>query len=119
MSRPHCEGRPGSAVRIGDNVPRYYRYKEENIVKHGELFNISIENIYTRAFTAISVDATVKNLTARNIYVRNNGSFALSCGHYTHTDIMFPIFLTTVKFKRLNIFLMKKNPIILQPLKTY
>ena len=77
--RPGQENKAQTAIRIGDN--RYFR-KPSDRVRHGEIFNLHIENLYTRALTAIFTVVTVKNLTARNIHLLEDGQNVWCCGEF-------------------------------------
>jgi len=73
ISRPGIENKTQMAIRIGDTVPEYYGKNTANQIKHGELFNIHIENLCTRALAAVTISGTIKNFTARNIHLLDDG----------------------------------------------
>jgi len=81
-SCPGIENKTQMAIRIGDTVTGYYRNDQANQIKHGEIFNIHIENLYTRALTAIITCGTIKNLTARNIHLLEDGQNVYVCGGF-------------------------------------
>jgi len=81
-SRPEIENKTQMAIRIGDTVTGYYRNDQANQIKHGEIFNIHIENLYTRAITAIITCGTIKNFTARNIHLLEDGQNVYMCGGF-------------------------------------
>lgn len=82
ISRPGIENKTQMAVRIGDTVPEYYGKTPSNCIKHGEIFNIHIENLHTRALTAIIICGTIKNFSARNIHVLNDGQNVILFGGF-------------------------------------
>ncbi len=81
-SRPGIENKAQMAIRIGDYVPHYFGDDAAQCVLHGEIFNIHVENVHTRALTAIITTLTIKNFTARNIFLRDDAQHAWVCGDY-------------------------------------
>ena len=78
-----------SAIRIGDRVPPYYRWKEENAQRFGDVSDIFIENVRTRACAAIHTDDGVRNLAVRNVTVDRDGGSAWIVGGYTMIPMPF------------------------------
>ena len=82
ISRPGIENKTQMAIRIGDTCTAYYRNDPELRLRHGEIFNIHIENLFTRALTAIITCGSIKNLTARNIHLLEDGQQVYVCGGF-------------------------------------
>ncbi|MGI5868271.1 MAG: glycosyl hydrolase family 28 protein [Kiritimatiellia bacterium] len=82
ISRPGFENKTQMAIRIGDTCTVYYRNDPECRLRHGEIFNIHIENLFTRALTAIITCGSIKNLTARNIHLLEDGQHVYVCGGF-------------------------------------
>jgi len=82
VSRPGIENKAQMAIRIGDGVRAYFLDDDAQCVEHGEIFNIHVENVHTRALTAISTSLTIKNFTARNIFLAHDAQHAWVCGDY-------------------------------------
>lgn len=87
ISRPKMDSKVQMAIRIGENG--YYDGIDAKKVKHGETFNISISNLFTRAITAIHAEATVKNLHVSNVYVNFDGHHVFTCGGFELHDHIF------------------------------
>jgi hypothetical protein len=75
-------------LRIGDDEGAYHRNDPALRAKPGELYNISIDNVYSRAMCAVNVCTAVKNLSARNVYVHSDGGYALFCGYTTLDQVI-------------------------------
>jgi len=75
ISRPGIESKSQMAIRIIDDEQAYYKTPEGK-VRHGEIFNIHIENVYTRALSAIQTCVTMKNMTVRNLHLQGDGQHA-------------------------------------------
>lgn len=83
MSRPGESNRTQMVLRLGENG--YHQNKPENMAKHGDMYNISVDNVHSRAMTAILTTCTMKNFHASNIYVHTDGQYAWTCGgHHLH-----------------------------------
>ncbi len=82
VSRPGLENKTQMAIRIGDYVWPYFQNDQSQCVRHGEIFNIHVENVHTRALTAIITSLTVRNFTARNIFLSEDAQSAWVCGDY-------------------------------------
>lgn len=78
ISRRGQTSKPQMAIRIGDD--HYFRNRPDDRAKPGDLFNIIIENLHTRALSAIITVVSVKNLIARDIFVERDGGYVWSGG---------------------------------------
>lgn len=78
-----------SAIRIGDRVPPYYRYKEENAQRFGDVSDIFIDGVRTRACAAIHTDDGIKNLTVKNVTLDRDGGSLWIVGGYTMIPMPF------------------------------
>lgn len=77
----HGEGklRSQTAVRMGDFG--YAAGKgEDALIRHGELFNISISNMFVRSMVGIQVDTTVKNLHVNGLYLTGEAQHIMAFG---------------------------------------
>jgi len=74
-----------SAIRIGDRVPPYYGGKEENAQRFGDISDIFIDGVRTRACTAVQTDDGIRNLTVRNVTLDRDGGSVWIVGGYTMT----------------------------------
>lgn len=55
------------AVRIGDRLPAYYGDDARNAQRFGDIHDIRIDGLATRALSAVHTDDGVRNLTVRNV----------------------------------------------------
>ena len=55
------------AVRIGDRLPAYYGNDERNVQRFGDIHDIQVDGLTTRALSAVHTDDGVRNLTVRNV----------------------------------------------------
>lgn len=83
MDNIHEPGEGGvraqTAVRMGDYG--YAAGKEEGVlIRHGELFNISISNMFVRSMVGIQVDTTVKNLYVNNLFLTETAQHIMAFG---------------------------------------
>jgi len=78
-----------SAIRIGDRVPPYYGGKEEDAQRFGDISDIFIDGVRTRACTAVQTDDGIRNLTVRNVTLDRDGGSAWIVGGYTMTPDPF------------------------------
>ena len=69
------------ALRLGENG--YYQDKPELMAKHGDLYHISVDNLHTRALTAILTACTIKNFHASNIYLHTDAQYVWTCGGFS------------------------------------
>lgn len=81
VSRPTLDARAQMVLRIGDDCYDYYRRDYTKRVKLGEMFNITIDGVWSRGLSALNVSTCVKNLTARNIHVHSDGGYAVLFGY--------------------------------------
>lgn len=81
ISRPGESARAQMALRLGENG--YYQDKPELMAKHGDLYNISVDNLHTRALTAILTACTIKNFHASNIYLHTDAQYVWACGGFS------------------------------------
>lgn len=85
---PRLESKVQMVLRIGEDA--YYTKLEER-AKLGEMYNISINNIYSKALTAIHLEMAVKNLHASNIFVYEKGHHAVTLGRFYMTNVFMYI----------------------------
>ncbi|MDD4537476.1 MAG: glycosyl hydrolase family 28 protein [Lentisphaeria bacterium] len=61
------------AIRIGDRIPPYYRRDEANAQQFGDIHDIRIENLTTRALTAIVTADSVKDVFVKGVHLVGDG----------------------------------------------
>lgn len=88
VSRPGMEARSQMVLRIGDDGNYYYRRDPAFRAKPGEMYNISVNNIYSRAMCAVNTCVSVKNMTVRNVHVHSDGGYAFFCGYCTLNKVI-------------------------------
>lgn len=76
-------------VRIGDDA--YYKTAEQR-AKLGDTYNISINNVFSRAMAAVQFEVTVKNLHVSNVFVHTDGHYGVVFGVY---DFCYGVFMYT------------------------
>ncbi len=87
VSKPVLESKTQKVIRIGEY--NYFGGIEENKTKPGDMYNISISNVYSRAMTAIHLEMAVKNLHVNNVYVHSDGQYAVTFGQWNVHDVIF------------------------------
>jgi len=87
ISTPVSESKTQKVIRIGEYW--YFKGKEENKAKHGDMHDITISNIYSRALSAIHLEMTVKNFHVSNVHVHSDGHYAVTCGRWSVFDHIF------------------------------
>ena len=80
ISRPGKESRSQMVVRIGDEV-RYYGDDMTQRATPGDVSNISIKGIYSRALVAIQTSLCIRNFHVSDVYVHTDGQYVWYCGH--------------------------------------
>lgn len=85
-SRPRLDSKTQEVLRIGEDA--YYSCPEER-GKPGDISNISVNNVYSRALTAIHLEMAVKNFHATNIFVHHDGHHALTVGGFELSQWIF------------------------------
>ncbi len=86
-STPIAESKTQKVLRIGEYG--YFRGNDEYKAKHGDMHDISISNVYSRALSAIQLEMTVKNLHINNVFVHSDGQYAVTFGHWNVHDVIF------------------------------
>ena len=86
-SIPKLESKTQKVIRMGEYA--YFKGEEKFKAKHGDIHNISISNIYSRALSAIHLEMTVKNLHVNNVYVHSDGQYAITFGRWIVRDVIF------------------------------
>jgi len=87
ISTPFLESKTQKVIRMGEYW--YFQGKEENKAKPGDMHDITINNIYSRAMSAVHLEMTVKNLHVSNVYVHSDGHYAITCGRWSVFDKIF------------------------------
>lgn len=90
-SVPKETSRVGNVIRIGDDA--YYQTEEQR-AKLGDTYNISINNVFSRAMAAVHMEVTVKNLHVSNVFVHTDGQYGIVFGPYEFW-LDWPIFMYT------------------------
>ena len=71
------------AVRIGDRLPAYYANDERNAQRFGDIHDIQVDGLTTRALSAVHTDDGIRNLTVRNVLLfgdaRGDGVLRAPC----------------------------------------
>lgn len=86
-SIPKLESKTQKVIRIGEYS--YFKNDDKFKVNHGDMHDISISNVYSRALSAIHLEMTVKNLHVNNVYVHSDGQYAATFGRWVHRDVIF------------------------------
>lgn len=77
-------------IRIGDEIQHDFKVGTipENRTKHGEICNIRIKGVYSRALIAVQTATTIKNIHVSDIFVHTDGQYAYYCGYgdLTHRE---------------------------------
>ena len=76
---PKLESKTQMVLRIGEDA--YYESFSER-AKPGDMYNISINNIYSKALSAVHLEMAIKNLHASNIFVTEKGHHAVTLGRF-------------------------------------
>lgn len=71
--------RTGNCVKLGDHGFR--SAGEELQCKLGEMSDISVSNVYSKALSAVTINCAVKNVFVRNIFVGKQGGNAVGCSY--------------------------------------
>ena len=83
VSRPGESNRTQMVLRLGENG--YHGGNPANMAKPFDMYNITAENIHSRAMTAILTACTIKNFHARDVFVHTDGGYVWTCGgHNLH-----------------------------------
>lgn len=88
VGTPKLESKVQMVLRIGEDA--YYESFAER-AKPGELYNISINNIYSKALSAIHLELAAKNLHASNIFVTEKGHHAVTLGRFYMNNVFMYI----------------------------
>lgn len=70
------------AVRIGDRIPPYYRHDPANAQRFGDIRDIRVNGLVTRALTAVHTDDSVKNMSVRNVRLFGDGGSVWTAGAF-------------------------------------
>ncbi len=78
-SRYNETARVQMALRIGEDG---YHNAGEDRGKPGDICNVSVSNIHTRAASVIHLEMAVKNFSARDIFIDEDGGYAATIGAF-------------------------------------
>ncbi len=81
-SVPGRDNQTQMAIRIGDRLPGYYKRDPANAQKFGDIRDIRINGLMTRALTAVHTDDSVKNLSVRNVRLFGDGGSVWTAGAF-------------------------------------
>ncbi len=87
ISRAGLEACTQMVLRLGDDLAVYYRGDPALRAKPGEMYNITVNNVFSRALCAVNACVAVKNLTVRNVHVHTDGGYAFLAGYARATDV--------------------------------
>lgn len=85
-SRPRLDSKTQEVLRIGEDG--YYSCPEDR-GHPGDISNISVSNVYSRALSAVHLEMAVKNFHASNIFVHHDGHHALTIGGFEISQFIF------------------------------
>lgn len=85
---PRLESKTQMVLRIGEDA--YYESFPER-ANPGDMYNISINNIYSKALSAIHLEMAIKNLHASNIFVTEKGHHAVTLGRFYVSNVFMYI----------------------------
>ena len=71
------------AIRIGDRVPPYYDWDERNAQRFGDISDVVVDGLRTRACAAVTTADGVRNLTVRNVTLDRDGGCVWAAGAFT------------------------------------
>lgn len=86
-ARPGLESRSQMTLRIGDDASAYYGTPDKH-VKPGDMFNITIDNVFSHSHCALNLCGGVRSMTVRNLHVMEDGGYACFFG-YAGADNVF------------------------------
>ena len=89
-SYPGLHNHTQMAIRIGDRIPAYYHRDIKNAQKFGDISDITIDGLTTRALTAIATDDSIRNLTVRNVRLFSDAQSVWTAGAF---GIAGPVFI--------------------------
>ena len=68
------------AIRIGDRFEWYYGRDERNAQRFGDICDVTVDGLVTRALTAVVTDDSIDRLTVRNVRLVADAGSAWCCG---------------------------------------
>ena len=74
--QPHWPWRNRGAVLVNSPYDEYFRVRNEEM---GDMWNISIANIWSHAAAPVTLFRAIDGLDVRNIHVQENGQAAIVC----------------------------------------
>jgi len=77
------------AIRIGDRLAGYYGNDEKNGQKPGDMYNITVDGLVTRALSAVQTADSVRNLTVRNVRLFGDAQSVWTAGSFLHATPVF------------------------------
>lgn len=77
------------ALRIGEDG---YHQSADDRGKPGDIYNISVSNIHTRAASVIHLEMAVKNFSARDIFIDEDGGYAATIGAFHSPDYLLTLY---------------------------
>ena len=89
-SFPGVHNHTQMAIRIGDRIAPYYGRDEKNAQKFGDISDITIDGLATRALTAVATDDSIRNLTVRNVRLFSDAQSVWTAGAF---GIAGPVFI--------------------------
>lgn len=90
--------RPACCVKVGENG--YHNGDPENLVRPGEMRNITISNVFSTAYSAVVLNGAVEDVTVRDVFVEEKGRHALSVARVSggkHCSLKDPVNVTHAK----------------------
>jgi len=89
-SFPGLHNHTQMAIRIGDRIPAYYHRDIKNAQKFGDISDVTIDGLATRALTAVATDDSIRNLTVRNVRLFGDAQSVWTAGAF---GIAGPVFI--------------------------
>jgi len=82
-SVPGVHNQTQMAIRIGDRFPDYYRKDEaKNAQRFGDISDVTIDGLVTRALTAVHTDDGIRNLAVRNVRLFGDAGSVWTAGAF-------------------------------------
>lgn len=71
--------RTGNCVKLGDHA---FRIGGDDLMcKLGEMSDITVSNVYSKALSAVTINCAVKNVSVKNVFVSKQGGNAVGASH--------------------------------------
>lgn len=81
-SAPGRHNQTQMALRIGDRLPPYYGRDPANAQRFGDIRDIRVRGLETRALTAVHTDDSVRNLSVRGVRLFGDGGSVWTAGGF-------------------------------------